>query len=320
MPEEDIEIFERQYIQGLKEARDVGVVLKSKLASFRSMDPDVLVFVFEGIEDKSVYYAWIKRIDSTLVYEPFPCGGKGQLLKLKDQLERDKSELASKVFFFMDRDFDDYRGENESEELFMTQAYSFENYLVNQDVLEELLKNELHCHAEPSCRAGVVDLFGKLYADFLAVTRDINFRIYISKKCDIRRVQDLPQKINKIAKVSLSTVLPSDNDLKALVSLEREPREEEIATHLTEFEALDAATRYRGKFALMFFRTWLAHLAADRNSEQSVHFAGVSREGLRARDYFELDSLAGKASLPDGLERFVRRVGSGGAVSPAIAA
>ena len=320
MPEEELEEFERQYIEDIKSARDVGAVLKSKLASFRSMDPDVLVFVFEGIEDKSVYYAWIKRVDPDLVYEPFPCGGKGQLLKLRDQLERDKGGLASKVFFFMDRDFDDYRGDGESEELFMTQAYSFENYLVNQGVLEELLKNELHCHAEPACRIGVVDLFGRLYEDFLTITRDINFRIYISKKCDIRRVEDLPQKINKIANISLSAVKPSDNDLKALVSLEREPLEQEIAAHKDEFESLDAATRYRGKFALMFFRTWLAHLAADRNSEESVHFAGVPREGLRARAYFELDNLAGKAGLPDGLELFVRRLSEGGSKVPAVAA
>lgn len=39
-----------------------------------------------------------------------------------------------------------------AEELFMTHTYSFENYLVNESVLEELLKNELHCHAEPICK------------------------------------------------------------------------------------------------------------------------------------------------------------------------
>lgn len=308
MPEEEIEKIESEYVQRLKVAREVGVVLKARLASLRSTDSEGLVFAFEGIDDKAVYYAWIRRIDADLIYEPFPCDGKGQLLKLKDQLDRDRSGLAKGVYFFIDRDFDDLRDSAPSENLFMTEAYSFENYLVDGGVLEEVLKNEMHCHAEIECRVAVGALFERLYRAFLEITRDINFRIYLARKCKIYQNSELPQRINRLAAVTLTGVQAVDDDITALVVLEREPSAEEIAAHEGAFDELLPPLRYRGKFALLFFRKLLEQLAADRNSSESVHFAKLSREGLRARGHLELDALAGKSQLPAGLQAFIAKV------------
>lgn len=146
----DVESFAASaLIESMRDAREVPAVMKSQLAALRVVDPEVCVIAFEGIDDKTVYYHWIKQIVPKFVYEPFVCKGKAKVLQFKKMLEQDLGELSKGVLYVIDRDFDDLCGHQSAEELFMTQTYSFENYLVNESVLDELLKNELHCHAEP---------------------------------------------------------------------------------------------------------------------------------------------------------------------------
>ncbi len=294
-------------IESMRHAREVPAVMKSRLAALRAVDPDVCVIAFEGIDDKTVYYHWIKQIVPAFVYEPFVCKGKTKVLQLKKMLEQDLGGLSNGVLYVIDRDFDDLCGHQSAEELFMTQTYSFENYLVNESVLDELLKNELHCHAEPTCRANVRQLFRTQYTDFLSVTKDLNFRVFVAKKCRIQREKDLPKTLSRVAAVSLSSVTPAQDPVCEQVVLAREPTAEEYAALNVEFVNLNPADRYRGKFALMFFCHWLGLLAKDRNHASSELFDGLDCDGLVARQQFTLDSLAARAPHPPGLREFVLR-------------
>jgi hypothetical protein len=87
-------------------------------------------------------------------------------------LRRDLGNLASRVYFFIDRDFDEYRGfQPDPATTFATDQYSIENYLVTRQVLEELLKDEFHCHAEPEVRSACLDVFDERLSQFLAATK-----------------------------------------------------------------------------------------------------------------------------------------------------
>ena len=288
---------EDRYLKEMKEARDVSAVFKLKLISLRASDPQVIVFVFEGVDDKKVYFHWVRRISTELSYEAFVCGGKGKLLKFLATLRRDRSNAASGVYFFMDRDFDDHRVEAPGPELFMTQTYSFENALVGEQVVDELLRGELHCHAEPACRADVVAIFRTQYEAFLASTRDVNFRLFVARKLGIE-VDTLPSKINLLAKVELDSVAPSGAPLDEIVPLATEPSEEQMIERRPEFEALDPRTRYRGKYALLFFLRWVRLLIADRNDPNSHFFAALQGGEFKAGGEVSLD-------IPAGLQAFV---------------
>ncbi|OKO75534.1 DUF4435 domain-containing protein [Bradyrhizobium sp. AS23.2] len=102
------------YIAKLKDARKSPAVLKTKLAILRSKLPNCLVFAFEGDADKAVYFQWVRRIRPDLSYEPFPCDGKKQVFLFREMLRRDLTGLASRVHFFIDRDFDDLAGHEEN--------------------------------------------------------------------------------------------------------------------------------------------------------------------------------------------------------------
>ncbi len=122
-------------LDDMRKSRDVAAVLKTRLAQLKSGAPDVPVFAFEGPDDKFVYYAWVGRIDRDVRYEPFICNGKAGVLELRRIVRRDLGDIGKGVYFFVDRDFDDLRGEDPWDDLFMTDRYSVENYLVDDQHL-----------------------------------------------------------------------------------------------------------------------------------------------------------------------------------------
>ena len=161
---------EEEFVERVKSARRGTVVLKAKLVSLRSDLPDAVVLAFEGDDDKIVYGQWIRRVRPQLRYEPFPCGGKREARELKNALGRDLAQLGDNVFFLVDRDYDDLVGFNSIDKMFVTDMYAVENYIVDDEVLEELLRDEFPCHAKPDVRRLIVEVFRKDYKDFLRHT------------------------------------------------------------------------------------------------------------------------------------------------------
>ncbi|UFX42102.1 DUF4435 domain-containing protein [Bradyrhizobium sp. 41S5] len=258
------------YVNKLRAARDRPAVLKTKLASVRSSSPGCLVFAFEGDLDKGAYFQWVKRLRSDLVYEPFPCGGKRQVLEFREMLRRDLGGLAARVYFFIDRDFDDFRGfDPDPATTFATDQYSVENYLVTREVLEELLKDEFHCHAEPEIRNACLAVFDQRLTEFLTATEAINFRLFIARKNGFTLQKHLPTRINNVALVALDSVSPIAVGPEQVVIFNEQVSLEQFDTLKAEFPKLNPQKRYRGKFNLLFFMKWLDLLAADRAAEKS---------------------------------------------------
>ncbi|MET4297029.1 hypothetical protein ABIB06_007829 [Bradyrhizobium sp. LB8.2] len=297
------------YVNRLRAARERPAVLKVKLASVRSSNPDCLVFAFEGDVDKGAYFQWVKRLRTDLVYEPFPCGGKRQVLEFREMLKRDLGDLAARVYFFVDRDFDDFRGfDADPATAFATDQYSIENYLVTREVLEELLKDEFHCHAEPDIRNKCLDVFDRRLAEFLGATEAINFRLFIARKSGFTPKKHLPTRINGIAQVALDAVNPIAIGPENIVIFEEQVGAEQFKSLKEEFATLNPQKRYRGKFSLLFFMKWLELLAADRAAQTSTHFSklkgpkGVNSGGIT------VGALASKSEAPIGLKEFLHTV------------
>ncbi|PYE27966.1 uncharacterized protein DUF4435 [Paraburkholderia silvatlantica] len=296
------------YLNHLKSARTGPAVLKTRLIAFRSRDKKSPIFAFEGSDDKSVYYHWVRRIKPGLRYEPFPCAGKPQAVGLWEMLERDRGELREGIYFFMDRDFDSEGNLIKSGNIFYTDRYSIDNYLVGDDVLDEILKNEFHCHGDPDCRAVVVGIFFRLYNDFIALTKEVNRRLFYSRRLGISIKNGLPDKLGKLVKLGLTEIETAGFSADALVAYEKEPDIHEVAGLEQEFAALDGPTRYRGKFARLFFVQWLNTLAADRNSDAPAVFRErLVNEKVHA-SRITLDCLAAKSELPSGLAEFLENL------------
>lgn len=292
------------YLQELKKARKSPVVLKVLIASVRSVTNQAIL-VFEGNDDKSIYFQWIRRVRPSLQYEPFPCSGKKNVLALRKLLQRDKTGLRNRVYFFVDRDFDDLAGHEDGADLFMTDRYSVENYLVERSVLVEILKDELHCHGNPIVRNEVADLFDRLYDTFLRITKEVNFKIFYAKRVGIE-ARGVPNKINRIANVDLTSVTELDVPVEKAVTLspETQPSHELRA----EFELLDPRTRYRGKFALLFFSKWLEKLEEERIARNTDLMKECDPVTRTKRSDISLGTLASKSGLPVGFSDFISSI------------
>lgn len=294
-----------EYIERMKASRGSSAVMKTKLIALRSALPDCIVFAFEGDDDKPVYFQWTKQIRPDLAYEPFVCNGKKQVFVFREMLARDLGGLAKHVYFFIDRDFDDYAGNEPSAETFMTDRYSTENYLVSRTVFEELLKDEFHCHAEPSLREVILNSFEQYLDDFLSTTRDLNRRLFIARRLKIELRKQLPTRVSDIALVTLKGVTPGRLAAQEVVVLSAEPDQADTDRLSAEFDNLDPRERYRGKFSLLFFMKWLELLGEERNDKESDIFKGLNKPRPVQVRGITLGMLASKSEYPTGLRQFI---------------
>lgn len=185
------------YVERLKSAKNVRAVAKVCFATFASsITEKTNIFAYEGSADKLVFYYWINGIRRGLKYEPYVVKNKNAVLQLFDALKNDETGLGDKVYFFVDRDFDQLQGRAEDEKIFMTKAYSIENYFVCKELLEDILNIEFHCNGYPAVRNDIINLFNDLYAKFLKITEHINLRIFVARKLGIHQIEDLPKTSN----------------------------------------------------------------------------------------------------------------------------
>jgi hypothetical protein len=296
------------YLKLMKESLSASAVLKAQLASLKSSCSISRVFAYEGVSDKVIYYHWISKVKPDLDYEPFVCKSKNQLLQLFDLLQKDLTGLSDDVYFFADRDFDELKGRTPTGEFFLTEKYSVENYLVDVEILAELLKIEFHCHGSTEVRANVVELFESMYDEFLTKTADINFRIYVARVSGISQIGQLPDRISELAEVQLDRISAGRGELRSMVLLDREPTASEVEKCTEIFKTLAPRSRYRGKFALHFFMKWLSLLLTDRNSSESAYFRGLPQSELVAKGPFSFEVLAAKSKPPLSFQRFLASV------------
>jgi len=306
--DEPKETFEA--VEDLKRARGVSAVAKMRLIRIREYDPSIFVFVFEGDDDKVIYAQWLGKISPSLKYEPLPCEGKRNVLAFRDNLLRDEAGLRTSVLFFIDRDFNDLCGRKNENDIFMTDCYSVENYLVSERVLEALLTTGFHCESYPVVRAKLLSLFRNLYLEFLSALKEVNFRIFVARKKQIDILNE-KQNLSKLwTPIYLKKIGVSSKTADEIVELNDYVSEEEFSKLRKEFDKLDAKGRYRGKFSLRFFNTWLVALKTEWNCKDSTLLAEMTgRRPIRDQE-FNVGNFASKSHLPKGLKNFLRKAGA----------
>lgn len=307
MSEGDKEIPDPQVARMLR-ARDSSATLKLELVTLRSRLPNALIFVFEGPEDKVAFAQWIRRLRPDLRYEPHPCKGKGNLLSLRMATLRDVNGLSSGVFFFVDKDFDELRGQPADPSTFMTETYSIENVLADRETVEQLLVNEFHCHGNPGGRDRIVALYEKCYDQFLLISKESNLRLLAIDVLKINGNGYVAGRIGQLATVAVDEVARGSMDPDKIVPLQRELSDEERASLIVLLESLNPKLHYRGKFAFLFLTCWLSKLAASRAENPKLLFDGMDLTyGVNPAE-FGVALLASRSPSPRGLEEFLSNI------------
>lgn len=295
-----------ELVKQLRVGRSSGAVLKARLSQIRARNRTVPVFIYEGVDDVGPYAAWISRIDGDFLYEPLPGNGKGQVLNLRSRLQHDRGGLGSAVYFFVDRDFDELRGQPAGPDIYCTQAYSIENYLVTDRVMNALLTDEFRCTADTDDRNAALALFRDVMTQFAATMHEPNRRLFRARKLGIRGKGNVTDAIGKYVEISLHSVgvLYTNDSLKDLIPLDREPTAEESLSVDQEFSQLTPPTRHRGKYFLAFFLRWLELLASERRDGTTGLFSSTLDLKFTPQK-LSLKALALHAHVPEGLAGFI---------------
>lgn len=291
-----------------RESRKSGAVLKVLLSNIRSRDTNCPVLVFEGVDDYGPYRVWIARIRDSLRYERLCASGKDQVLEFRARLREDKNNLGEGVYFFVDRDYDDLKGHTSDTDLFCTDMYSIENYLVSTRVMESVLTEEFRCPAGATDMHRVLAIFTGTLEKFNRAMKAPNRRMFQARRLGIRG-RTVTDPVGKYVRISLNDVVASytESDLTTLIQLEREPTQAEVARLDEEFNRLDPITRHRGKFLIQFFYQWLTLLAEERRRGVQALFSDSIDVRFSAQK-LPFDSLASRSDLPSGLARFVEEI------------
>ena len=286
--------------------RSSGAVLKVRVSNVRSKNATAIIAVVEGATDVAPYEVWISRISQQLQIEFIPGTGKSQLLDFRRRMKEDRLGLNSGIYLLVDRDFDGLRGQGPAGDMFCTESYSVENYLVSASILRSILTDEFRCTAESDHRDEIVDLFESVLDEFNFCMRDANRRILGARRLGIYG-GNIEERISRYVDIALEGVDKTHNEenLRELIRFETEPDLDEVEELNEIFESLDPVLSYRGKFLLAFFMAWLSKLADERKREGQTLFPETASTKFSTAK-LSLRSLASRASLPGGLEDFVR--------------
>ena len=146
------EMENSEFVNHARNHRSSGAALKIRVSNVRSRNPTAIIAVVEGPEDIGPYEVWINRISDALSFEFVPGAGKSQLLDFRRRMASDRTGLSRGTYLFVDRDFDGLRGQKEGADIFCTEAYSVENYLVSTTILKSILTDEFRCTGETNHR------------------------------------------------------------------------------------------------------------------------------------------------------------------------
>lgn len=297
------------YIQSLAASRSRPAVIKIQFLNFRSQHPQGVIIAVEGDDDKTVYSYWIRRVNSSLSYEFFVCGGKRGVRKLKNCLFEDKSNAKEGVYFIVDRDYDDMVGFLCDQDVFMLDRYSIENYLIERNILNETIKVAFPGNGKPGVRASLCDIFDADFSAFLSASAELNKRIFIARRMGINIDHVMPESISKIASISIGNIVKSNVPAHDTLPFDKEVDEASFLKLSDEFSSLHPSHRYRGKYSFKFLKTWLSLLIESyKRRDLDVFKNDDAEQGKIKSDEMSLGALSCRSPLPDKFPNFIARV------------
>lgn len=282
----------------------------------KSNQDDLLVCVFEG-EDEKYYSARIVNRLGGIDWTGINAGGKHEVLKLYEAVSQHPDYKSSNFLCFIDKDFEDWFENPDSDRIYVTPCYSIENLFVSTAVLKRILSAEFGVteygdHQEDFCK--VLALFqenGSLFAEeihqimcWIKAHRIMKRDCKTTPNINVRNI-----KTDSIISIGLGQVQRNydPNDINSVFK--------EMDGHHLCSEAISEATDslktvtwelvYRGKQVADFMRCFLNKLKQDKTSRTPALFAVKGNVKLSLSKENIISELSQYADTPDCLNSFL---------------
>jgi hypothetical protein len=257
----------------MRTARRRASVSLHSYNTLRSRTPGEIVIALEGDDDPIYYRTTISKIAESFSWIPMVCNGKDMVLALRVLLDRNTDADAKRTFFAVDRDFDQLKGHTPGPDLYCTPGYSFENNLVSDATLTELLHGEFRCDLISGDVDRIVALFHQRLAEYHSSMELANRALHFCRVTE-RWSGSVEKSIGKFVHISLDKVHAKYEfaDLPKLVGLPSGVDDRQLLHTAGSFDALTPMLGWRGKFLLAFFVEFLRLLREDRCSKLPTVF------------------------------------------------
>ncbi len=294
-------------LESLRAAKNRPQVALQRFMTLRSNSTN-LICVFEGPDDYPYYDTIFRRLLDEVVYIPLIANGKDQVLELRGLVEKNKNGIEGRVAYFIDRDFDGYKGFQRAENTYCTNGYAIENNLCGESVLRLLLGMEYMCNRtdESDTIESNLELFRARSAEFYNIMYQANRSIFFARKNSMR-LDSIENKISRYVKIKLHSVTPADSDHYTLIGWPAITDRRDSESCAAEFDSLAPLRDWRGKFILGFYIEFLHQLKEDRCAAEPKYFK--AKQGIKFNPKGDIvRTLALLAPIPDCLKTFTRNV------------
>ncbi|WP_336292396.1 DUF4435 domain-containing protein [Cronobacter dublinensis] len=296
-------------IECIREKRKSPKVLQQRFNSFISRHSDEIIFAVEGEDDITYYNTILFRLKEKHAIG-FSCKGKDNVLNLRDIIHNSPEYNDLATYFFIDKDFDYLKGREPSPDLYCTPVYSFENILICDLSLRQLLIGEFHCNDENahSDLEKIKSIYDARKQEFLDAIRYVNNVIFHLRTNGIQ-ANSIEKDLKKFIRVNLDRVdlIVGKKEIHQLVGLADDSVLADFVENDEGFKKLDPEKDWRGKFIYAFFCIILSELKEDRGKRPPSVFASRKNMTFDPRnDIFR--ALSSLSPIPTCLREFMRGI------------
>jgi len=283
-------------------------------------DKRYTLYIFiEGKTDSAYYLPELRRRRKQREICQFICDGKDGVIAAYNDKRISKNITNWKsVLFFVDKDWDDLLNITKipkSNSFFVTEYYSFENYLVTPETVE-MYWTDFYKLQQNEQLTQVIQNFQQGYNVFVKLIRPMMAWAIAQKKKEqqFAIIQNRKEKGLNLNNVKLNKVFELDSDLKPLkstngwknlkkaCSFNHELSVDDLKQELKKLKVLEPKKYIRGKFDIWYLISFLIYLTKILTTKNQPERAMIK---IQLTNENAIEVLSGKVPYPKSLNEFL---------------
>jgi hypothetical protein len=229
------------------------------------------VLVFEGMQCPQFYLAMLCKVYASIENQQIIAHGKETVLGVHKLIRTNPQTCNDDVLFFVDRDYDRSPEPGSFRDIYVTPGYSIENEIIDCNVVKTFIRANFNVDdcLDREALENIVNNFKRLWTSYCIASVDLHKLIFLCRRFEIPL--QLPNKIDNILEIDIEQleVRHLFDSIEALASFLNVDDHKfncalADAALIGEFNELDPATRWRGKYHLEIVKRYLGYLADNR--------------------------------------------------------
>ncbi|RKZ46100.1 MAG: hypothetical protein DRR16_20800 [Candidatus Parabeggiatoa sp. nov. 3] len=307
-------------VENLRQQRQTPQALWLQFTTAYDSKHYSLYLFFEGKTDSTYYLPELRRWRKQREICQFICDGKeGVIAAYHDKRISQKISNWKNVLFFVDKDWDDSLNIikiPQSNCFFVTEYYSFENYLVGPETIE-MFWTDFYKLPQNEQLTEVIQNFQQGYNVFVKLIRPMMAWAIAQKKkeTELALIANRKEKGLNLKNLNLNKVFEFDSDLKPLkrekgwenlkkaCAFNHKLSYDNIKKELKKLKNLEPKQYIRGKFELWYLIHFLIYLTKILTTKNQTQRAMIK---VQLTNENAIEMFSGKIPYPKSLTEFLK--------------